>query len=141
MAVDTNEIIMATVGGMMIGLAVTIMLLFKGRVTGISGITYNTLVGQPGDGFWRASFLLGLLAGGLILSLVFPQSLENTLDFSWARFAVAGLLVGFGTKLGSGCTSGHGVCGISRFSLRSIIATLTFMAAGILTVAIFGGAQ
>ncbi|MEZ4703989.1 MAG: YeeE/YedE thiosulfate transporter family protein [Bdellovibrionota bacterium] len=79
-------------------------------------------------------FLLGLLAGGLMLRLFYPASLENTLGYSWVRVAIAGLLVGYGTVLGNGCTSGHGVCGISRFSLRSIFATLTFMVFGMMAV-------
>ena len=141
MLIDGNEILMATLGGVLIGISVTIMLLFKGRVTGISGITYGFLIKAKGDWFWRGFFLLGLIVGGLVLRFTMPQTLENTLEFSSARIAVAGLLVGFGTVLGKGCTSGHGVCGISRFSLRSFVATLTFMASGILVVAVFGGAQ
>jgi len=141
MIVNSGEIILALVGGLLIGLSVTIMLLFKGRVTGISGITYNFLTFSTGDWGWRGIFLFGLVVGGFLLRLYFPSSLENTLDYSTSRTAIAGFLVGFGTLLGNGCTSGHGVCGISRFSLRSITATLTFISIGILIVSLLGGEQ
>lgn len=139
MIFNNNEILMALIGGLMIGLSVTAMLLFKGRVTGISGITYNFITLSAGDWIWRGIFLLGLVVGGLLLRVYFPESLENTLNYSFSRTALAGFLVGFGTLLGNGCTSGHGVCGISRFSLRSITATLTFMTVGILIVSLLGG--
>jgi uncharacterized membrane protein YedE/YeeE len=110
------------------------MLLFKGRVTGISGIAYNFITFSKGDWAWRGLFLLGLIFGGVLLKLYYPESLVNTLELSNLRLAIAGFLVGFGTLLGNGCTSGHGVCGISRFSLRSITATLSFMFSGFLLV-------
>jgi uncharacterized membrane protein YedE/YeeE len=143
--IDLQQIIMALCGGILIGLSVTIMLIAMGRVTGISGITYNFVTRKTNDWIWRGFFLLGLIVGGFVLRLVYPTTLESTLDFGVAQIAIAGLLVGFGTVLGNGCTSGHGVCGISRFSLRSITATITFMAFGIVTVAamrflFFGGA-
>jgi uncharacterized membrane protein YedE/YeeE len=125
---------MALLGGVLIGLSVTMMLLFKGRVTGISGILYRTTVSPRSENSWRLLFILGLLVGGLVLQTLFPETLINSLEMSSLRVGVAGFLVGFGTLLGNGCTSGHGVCGISRFSLRSITATMTFMAFGILTV-------
>lgn len=131
-----TEWTMALVGGLMIGLAVTFMLLFKGRVTGISGILYGILNRTPGDWNWRVFFIGGLILGGFILRIGEPETLENTLNYGPLRLATAGFLVGFGTLLGNGCTSGHGVCGISRFSLRSITATMTFMLFGIITVAV-----
>lgn len=121
-------------GGILIGLAVTIMLLLSGRVTGISGILYGFINRYKNDWSWRGYFLLGLILGGVTLKLTLPGLLDNDLNHSPYRVALAGLLVGYGTLLGNGCTSGHGVCGISRFSLRSIVATLTFMASGVLTV-------
>ncbi|NCN40007.1 YeeE/YedE family protein [bacterium] len=139
MTFESNEILMALIGGLVIGLSVTVMLLFKGRVTGISGITYNFMTFSAGDWSWRGIFLLGLVVGGILLRIFLPESLENTLNYPLSRTALAGFLVGFGTLLGNGCTSGHGVCGISRFSLRSLTATVTFMAVGILIVYLVGG--
>lgn len=128
------EAITPLLGGALIGLSVTIMLLFNGRITGISGILNGVLTPQAGDTLWRAVFLLGLLAGGLLLQLFAPGLLKNTLDSPHAMYIIGGFLVGFGTVLGSGCTSGHGVCGISRLSPRSISATLSFMLLGVITV-------
>lgn len=133
---DLQESIWALSGGLLIGFSVTMMLLFRGRVTGISGIAYGFITRAQGDWAWRGLFLIGLFAGGFVLRLNLPQSLENTLNLSPFRLVIAGLLVGYGTVLGNGCTSGHGVCGISRFSLRSITATVTFMAFGIAAVAL-----
>ncbi|MBC7467018.1 MAG: YeeE/YedE family protein [Bdellovibrio sp.] len=133
-----NDYILALVGGALIGLAVSVMLLFNGRVTGISGIFYGAVV-KPvqNDKTWRWYFIFGLLIGGLILQFFYPTAFSLGLkEESWT-VVVAGLLVGFGTVLGNGCTSGHGVCGISRLSIRSILATVTFIVAGILSVYIF----
>lgn len=131
------EWIYALIGGGIIGFAVSIMLLFNGRVTGISGIVNGIITPQKGDTFWRVSFVTGLIAGGFVLQALFPQVWGEARHMpAWTTVA-AGLLVGFGTILGSGCTSGHGVCGISRLSPRSIIATMTFIAAGIIAVIIF----
>lgn len=124
-------------GGVLIGVAVSLMLFWNGRVTGISGIAYGALNSVKGDRAWRMSFLTGLVVGGLTLYLVMPGVFENTVILPTWALVVAGVLVGFGTVLGSGCTSGHGVCGISRMSPRSIAATVTFIAAGILSVLIF----
>ncbi len=134
----TTEWTMALVGGLMIGLAVTFMLLLKGRVTGISGILNGVLNPVKSDWIWRSFFIGGLILGGFILRFAYPEALENNLGYGPLRLAAAGFLVGYGTLLGNGCTSGHGVCGISRFSLRSISATITFMAFGILTVTLMG---
>jgi uncharacterized protein len=132
-----TEWLHALYGGMLIGVAASLMLFFSGRVAGISGMIYGLISGKKG-GLWYFSFLCGLIAGGSALYLVpnvevFSGGLP-TPDWS---VVVAGLLVGFGTSLGSGCTSGHGVCGISRLSLRSILATGLFVFAGIVSVFIF----
>jgi uncharacterized protein len=121
-------------GGILIGLSATMTLLLLGRVAGISGIL-GGLLGRaaPGDVAWRAAFLGGMLAGGLAMHAIRPDLFVNVLGSSTAGLVLAGLFVGFGTRLGSGCTSGHGVCGISRGSLRSLAATATFMATGIAT--------
>ena len=124
------------VGGVMIGLAAALMLLGAGRIAGVSGITARA-TGLADSGMSRSSawmFLLGLPMGALLVAAVTGQ---GQADFApWPILVVAGLLVGIGTRMGSGCTSGHGVCGVSRLSQRSMIATATFMAAGIATVAV-----
>ena len=120
-------------GGLLIGIAVTLMLLGLGRVAGISGIVSGLLHIKAGDTRWRVAFVIGLISAPLVYRL-FSTLPESQLDASWPVLLIAGLLVGFGTRLGSGCTSGHGVCGLSRLSLRSIAATLAFMAFGFITV-------
>lgn len=127
----------ALLGGAIIAVAVSFMLWGSGRVTGISGIVSGLLTPTPGDSAWRISFLVGMVLGGAALSLSYPQMYQGALDTPRWTLALAGLLVGFGTTMGSGCTSGHGVCGISRLSPRSLVATLTFIAAGVLSVAVF----
>jgi len=132
-------------GGILIGLSATVMLLLHGRVTGITGITAGLIDKRArGDILWRALFIGGLVATGLVVGLWAPQAFRVEIDRSvWAILA-AGLLVGFGTRLGSGCTSGHGVCGLSRLAPRSLVATGSFMAAGAATVfviqTVFAGA-
>jgi len=121
------------VGGLLIGLSVFIMARGLGRVTGISGIT-ATALSSPRSGGWRWAFLLGLVLGGAVAAPALNLAM-TPIAAGWS-LPVAGLLVGFGTVLGSGCTSGHGVCGLARLSMRSLVATITFMAAGIITVAI-----
>ena len=126
--------LMALFGGALIGTAVSIMLIFNGRVTGISGIIYSSTVARTkGDLAWRWYFIAGLFGGGLILNVLKPEVFSGYLQTPDWSVALAGLLVGFGTILGSGCTSGHGVCGVSRMSVRSILATVTFIGAGVLT--------
>jgi uncharacterized membrane protein YedE/YeeE len=130
-------------GGGLIGLGASVLLLGIGRIAGISGIAGNLVFGKTGDRLWRALFLVGLVAAGGAAVLVEPDAIGSS-PSSIAGVVVAGLLVGFGTRLGSGCTSGHGICGISRMSPRSLVATFTFMAAGAATVAIsrwLGGAS
>ena len=123
----------ALAGGLLVGLAVALLVLFNGRVAGISGIVGGLLAPRRGDVGWRIAFVLGLLAAPLawIASAAAPRL--HVAAASPALVA-AGLLVGVGTRLGSGCTSGHGVCGISRGSLRSVVATGSFMAAGFAVV-------
>jgi len=123
----------STIGGLLIGLAASVFILFHGRIMGVSGILGGLIRPIKGDIGWRVIFFLGLISapiGARFLGLM-P---EIEIDGSPLQLIVAGLLVGFGTNLGSGCTSGHGVCGIARLSPRSITATLTFMATGVLTV-------
>lgn len=132
-----SEWIKALFGGVLIGISVSLMLLWNGRVTGISGIIYGFLTPVKGDLGWRMSFVFGLVAAGLLMKLYFPEVFFGSLLTSDYTVVVAGLLVGFGTALGSGCTSGHGVCGISRLSIRSVLATCLFVGAGIVSVAIF----
>ncbi len=120
-------------GGVTIGLAAAALLLLAGRTLGVSGIFYGVLTARGPEFRWRATFLLGLLAAPTMLKVFFSPTPPN-IDMSWTQLVVAGLLVGFGTRFGSGCTSGHGICGLSRRSPRSLVATLTFMFAGFVTV-------
>jgi len=122
----------STLGGVLIGLSATAMLMLNGRITGISGILSGILRPLPGETSWRALFLAGLLLGGALAAGFAPGSIGAT-PRPFAIAILAGLLVGVGTGLGNGCTSGHGVCGISRGSTRSIVATATFMATGVIT--------
>lgn len=131
---DWNQVFYSLLGGCLIGIAVTIMLLFNGRVTGISGIIASSLTKPTREGFWRWAFMGGLLLGGFLIQVLRPDLFTNASGRSSAIVLIAGLLVGYGTVMGSGCTSGHGVCGISRLSIRSILATLIFMLFGFLTV-------
>jgi len=125
----------ATLGGMIIGLAVVIFFLFNGRLVGISGIASNALT-EKDIKFDNLLFLLGLIIGPIIYSLFTSKEINITISNSFILLIFAGLLVGIGTRVSGGCTSGHGISGIGRFSLRSIIATITFMIVGILTVLI-----
>jgi uncharacterized membrane protein YedE/YeeE len=124
----------ALAGGVLIGLASVLLLVAVGTVAGISGIVDGLLQPVRGDTAWRAAFVAGLLAGAWLVATLSPWGVRILLERPLAAFAAGGFLVGFGTRLGNGCTSGHGVCGIARGSTRSIAATLTFLAAGILTV-------
>lgn len=121
-------------GGVLIGLSASAMLLLDGKIAGISGILAGVLKPVKGDTLWRICFLTGLLAGGLLLKEFLPGAFEFGLIRPFPLLAIAGLLVGFGTRLGSGCTSGHGVCGVSRLSPRSLVATATFIFTGALVV-------
>jgi uncharacterized membrane protein YedE/YeeE len=120
-------------GGLMIGLASALFILFSGRLLGISGIMGGLLSPRRGDTGWRLSFVAGLLVAPALWSLFAPMPMPR-FEAGGAMLMVAGLLVGWGTRYGSGCTSGHGVCGLSRLSPRSVAATLAFMGAGFVTV-------
>ena len=123
----------AFIGGLVIGIAVMLFFAFNGRLIGISGIARNFLNSND-KRFDNFLFLIGLILGPIIYQLFSKEVVTINITNSIYLLGVAGLLVGLGTSIGSGCTSGHGICGISRFSLRSIIATATFMIVGILTV-------
>ena len=135
MSIDWNSLTpwSSLAGGMMIGLAAAMFVLLNGRVAGISGVLGGLLAPVRGDVLWRVAFVVGIVAAPLAYSvfLVLP---ELQIDANYAALIAAGLLVGVGTRYGAGCTSGHGVCGLSRLSLRSLLATLTFMGAGFVTV-------
>lgn len=131
-----QEYLHALLGGLMIGAAVSVMLLMNGRVTGISGIINGAISNQKGDRAWRWLFMGGLWMGGFALFSLMPAILGEPTIQNPILLIAAGLLVGFGTVMGSGCTSGHAVCGISRMSLRSIIATLVFIVAGMVSVTV-----
>ena len=121
------------VGGALIGLAAAILVVANGRIAGISGILGGLLRPARNDWGWRLAFVVGLLAAPTVYALVAPLAVPR-IEAGTAVLVIAGLLVGFGTRLGSGCTSGHGVCGLARMSPRSLAATLGFMAAGFATV-------
>ena len=127
----------ALLGGALIGLAASLMMLYNGRVTGISGILAGIVQPKKLDVGWRISFIGGLLMGGVVLKLLRPDVFIQVSSAQWGDYIFAGFLVGFGTLLGNGCTSGHGVCGISRMSMRSIMATLTFIVFGMLSLLLF----
>lgn len=127
----------ALIGGALIGIAVSLMMLFNGRVTGISGILAGIVKPSRSDIDWRVFFIIGLLLGGFILKIFIPTSFTQISSAKWFDYSFAGFLVGFGTLLGNGCTSGHGVCGISRLSIRSILATIAFISFGIISLFIF----
>ena len=135
MAIDWNAFTPwpSLAGGALIGLAAAIFVLLNGRVAGISGVIAGLLKPTRGDMAWRAAFVGGLLAAPLVYGL-FAAAPPLQIDAGFGAIAVAGLLVGVGTRYGSGCTSGHGVCGLSRMSPRSLVATGAFMGAGFVTV-------
>ena len=136
--------IASTIGGLLIGLSASLMLLMHGRIAGISGILGGLLKPRSGDVAWRILFLAGLVAGGIVFAIISPDSLADGLQRSTVTTAGAGLLVGIGTQLSQGCTSGHGVCGLSRMSPRSAVAVVTFMTTGLIAAyisqSIMGGA-
>ncbi|MBL8298593.1 MAG: YeeE/YedE family protein [Rhodanobacteraceae bacterium] len=125
--------LVALAGGVLIGLSATLLLWLNGRVAGVSGILNGVVFLKQGDVCWRAMFLLGLIAAaGLYMTFVPGAPLPRS-DFPRGGLVIAGLLVGFGTRMGNGCTSGHGVCGLGRLSTRSLVAVLTFMATAVAT--------
>ena len=123
-------------GGILLGIASAVFILINGRILGISGILGGLLAPKTGDVGWRIAFVLGMLAAPITMSLLTPDDFISAprIDADYVMIVIAGLLVGYGTRLGSGCTSGHGVCGLSRLSPRSMVATGIFMAAGFVIV-------
>lgn len=125
--------ITATSGGVLIGLAATLLLWLNGRIAGVSGLLGGVLFPRAGDVLWRAAFLLGLVVAAGAFMAWAPGAATPRSGFPLPALLCAGVLVGFGTRMGSGCTSGHGVCGLGRLSLRSLVAVLTFMTTAIAT--------
>ncbi len=128
----------SALGGALIGLAASAMLLLLGRVAGISGIVGGLLKPRAGDLGWRLAFVAGLLLAGVGGALLAPETVAVAIERPTWLLVLAGLLVGFGTRLGNGCTSGHGVCGLSRLSPRSLASVLTFMAVGAVVATVAG---
>lgn len=129
--------LMSFFGGILIGAAAWILIFFCGRIAGISGIIGGLLSSNTTDRGWRLAFLIGIIASPLLYGLFYPLP-ASEISASWPIVIIAGLLVGVGTRYGSGCTSGHGVCGLSRLSPRSLVATLTFMGVAFITVWLMG---
>jgi uncharacterized membrane protein YedE/YeeE len=125
------------IGGLLIGVAAALLLLLNGRISGISGIVGNLLVPKRSDASWSLVFIVGLLIGAFGYMLATGSALAVSMQAPVPELVAAGLLVGFGTRLGSGCTSGHGVCGIARLSKRSIVASAVFFGVAMLTVFVF----
>ena len=125
--------VLSTIGGILIGLAAISLLFSHGRIAGISGIIAGVLHPEKGNALWRAIFLLGMLIGAILIRWLHPESLQIEIDVSDAGILLAGFLVGMGTRIGNGCTSGHGVCGIGRLSVRSMVAVLIFFSSAVLT--------
>lgn len=121
------------IGGLLIGVSAVALLALLGRIAGIAGIVWGAVSAQP-DNAWRWLFIVGLLIGTVLYHVLGGAPQPQASSLPWWQAIAGGLLVGFGVRLGSGCTSGHGVCGIGRLSPRSLIATITFMATGIITV-------
>ena len=130
-----NAFVMPTIGGLLIGLSALIMMLTLGRITGISGTIWEAL-SKPSQNAWRFAFLGGLILGTTAIHHGLDVKIPDARNAGLAITIISGFLVGFGTKMGSGCTSGHGVCGVGRLSKRSIVATVTFMTIGIITVSL-----
>ena len=124
----------STLGGVLIGLSAVLVMALFGRIAGISGITTGALPARRDDWGWRLAFVAGLIAAPLLVLAVTGAPLQQTVPTDLLAMAIAGLLVGFGTVMGSGCTSGHGVCGLARLSPRSLVAVNTFMATAFVTV-------
>jgi uncharacterized membrane protein YedE/YeeE len=124
----------ALAGGALIGTAAAALLVLTGKTAGVSGIVDGVLRGEKGEWGWKVAFLLGLLAGGVVLRVTMPETLASGSPRTLPLIALGGLLVGFGARLGGGCTSGHGVCGMGRLSLRGLVGTVVFMATGALAV-------
>ena len=126
----------AVIGGVLIGLSAVLLMLLTGRIAGISGIFSGLLNLRGEDKSWRIAFIAGLILAPIIAGWIGYGRAPPTLPENWVIIVAAGLLVGFGTRLGGGCTSGHGICGIGRLSMRSVTATIVFMVTAVITVAI-----
>lgn len=131
-----NSWMQALAGGVLIGISATLLLWLTGRIAGISGILGGVLMPRSGDVTWRAAFLIGLIGAGAAHLWLVPGADAQRQGFPPLLLVIAGLLVGFGTRMGNGCTSGHGVCGLGRLSMRSFAAVLTFMATAMATTCI-----
>jgi len=124
----------AMAGGALIGISVTLLLLFNGRIGGVSGIMSGVFLAPKNDRIWRLMFIAGLILGAFIFNLLLPDFNIPRQNYPLFLLGLGGFLIGFGTRMGGGCTSGHGICGIANLSIRSVIATLTFMTTGMITV-------
>ena len=124
----------AAIGGVLIGISAVWLMASAGRIAGISSILGGAMTASSGDRFWRWAFLIGVLMGPILIGLLRPDLLRADFPVTGPLLIIGGICVGFGTQLGNGCTSGHGVCGNARLSMRSLLATLTFMATGVITV-------
>lgn len=133
MYIDPQSIVNAIIGGALIGLSASLLLVINGHVAGISAIMATFLRPAGRELRWRSAFMAGLLAGGIVLVIMRPEVIQVAQGRSLYELIGAGVVVGFGVRMGNGCTSGHGVCGISRFSKRSLVATLSFLATGFIT--------
>ena len=129
-----ETIVMPLIGGIFIGLAAATLLLFKGRIAGICGIVFSLLESKEPNKHWRLAFILSLIFGTFIAHFIFSTPIPGAPSESTQQIVIAGLIAGAGSYLANGCTSGHGVCGIGRGSIRSLVATMTFMFTGIVTV-------
>lgn len=137
-----ENVLMPLLGGIFIGLAAAVLLLFKGRIAGICGIVFALLESKEPDKQWRVAFILSLIFGTYLAHIIFSTPIPAAPTESILQITMAGLILGIGSYLANGCTSGHGVCGIGRGSIRSLTATVTFMFTGIVTVTLlrsFGG--
>lgn len=135
----TNDYLMAALGGALIGISAVVLLWLNGRVAGISGIMNGAFTRTVSEAGWRVTFIAGLLAGGLLFQWLTAEPLITRTDYPLPLTIVAGLLVGYGTRMGSGCTSGHGICGVSRLSPRSVVATVLFVGSGMLVATLLRG--
>ncbi|MBE8222059.1 MAG: YeeE/YedE family protein [Bdellovibrionales bacterium] len=129
-----SEYLLALIGGALIGLSSVLLLFTHGKIAGISGMIKGSIIDKQSDKGWRAYFILGLVIMGLLLSIQRQEMFPINADLNYWGIALSGFLVGIGTYIGNGCTSGHGICGSSRFSIRSIVATVTFIISGMLIV-------
>ncbi len=134
-----HDFVLATLGGAIMGVASATLLVMNGRILGISGVLGGALKVRTSEAHWRWAFVAGMLIAGAAVAAVWPEAFANTQPRTLGISLMAGVLVGVGTQLGSGCTSGHGICGIGRLSKRSMVATGVFMAAGAVTVVVARG--